>query len=100
MLNLLGRHQYNQYTATDQTQGRGDSGQLLQGWGQRHQGRRVHPGKRTVKMREVRKNGRELRTDVPFWDSCSCTFSWWSQPSAHLSCLSVCTPNLPPNPFT
>lgn len=48
-------------------------------------------------------NKAELRKaagDAPFWDSCSWGFSWWSQPRAHLSCLSVCTPNFPPKPFT
>ena len=35
---------------------------------------------------------------LPFWESCFSTFSTWSQPTADLSSLSFCTPNLPPNP--
>ena len=35
----------------------------------------------------------------PFWLSCCSSFSWWSQPTADASFLSVCTPYLPPKPL-
>ncbi|KAG7267710.1 hypothetical protein CRUP_020263 [Coryphaenoides rupestris] len=35
-------------------------------------------------------NGSSEETTVPFWDSCSCSFSWWSHPTADLSCRCSC----------